>query len=246
MIESNLGKAPSKRTSYWNIKLMNYPPPLNEKGGSSLGGGQPAKWRSRQKELAKLSAALLSSVCAILIGACHTPSPAPLEQMAAPTQVTLASGDVVRLVFIGAPDLNQAQKIRADGKINLPLIGEVHAAGKSIGALQSELSARYKPQLTDATLVVILESSVTQVVVSGAVGKPAKFTFERPTTVFQAIMEAGGATDYGTLKAVRLTRLINGQEQTQVLDLRPTMIGRTTRPFYVRDGDVIYVPQSLF
>lgn len=226
---------------------MNYPLPLNQKRRPSVGKALAAKPRSRQKGLATVAAAVLSSVCALLSVGCHTPAPPPpLEQMAAPKQVTLASGDVVRLVFIGAPDLNQAQKIRADGKINLPLIGEVHAAGKSIGTLQSELSARYKPQLTDATLIVILESSVTQVVVSGAVGKPAKFSFERPTTVFQAIMEAGGATDYGTLKAVRLTRLINGQEQTQVLDLRPTMVGRTTRPFYVRDGDVIYVPQSLF
>jgi polysaccharide export outer membrane protein len=224
---------------------MNYPFPLNEKR-RLLGKASRAIPRSRQKELTTVAAAVISSVGALLFGGCHTPAPPPLQQMAAPTQVTLASGDVVRLAFLGAPDLNQAQKIRADGKINLPLIGEVHAAGKTIATLQSELSARYKPQLTDATLIVILDSSVTQVVVSGAVGKPAKFSFERPTTVFQAIMEAGGATDYGTLKTVHLTRLINGQEHTQILDLRPTMVGRTTSPFYVRDGDVIYVPQTLF
>ncbi len=225
---------------------MNYPSQVNEKLRSSVGMVMPAKPRRRQKALAKVVAAVLSSIGALMFGGCQSPSPALPQQMAAPTQVTLASGDVVRLAFIAAPELNQAQKIRADGKINLPLIGEVHAAGKSIGALQSELYSRYKPQLTDATLVVILESSVTQVVVSGAVGRPAKFSFERPTTVYQAIMEAGGATDYGTLKTVHLTRLINGQEHTQILDLRPTMVGRTTSPFYVRDGDVIYVPQSLF
>jgi polysaccharide export outer membrane protein len=224
---------------------MNKPSPLNEKRGSFVGKALPAQPRRPQEGLGVVIAVVLSSVCALLSG-CQGPAPAPPQQMSPPTQVTLASGDVVRLSFIGAPELNQAQKIRPDGKINLPLIGEVHAAGKSIATLQSELSARYKPQLTDATLVVILESSVTQVVVSGAVGRPAKFSFERPTTVFQAIMEAGGATDYGTLKTVHLTRLINGQEHTQLLDLRPTMRGRTTSPFYVRDGDVIYVPPSLF
>ena len=166
--------------------------------------------------------------------------------MAAPTKVTLAPGDVVKLSFPGAPDLNQSQKIQTDGKINLPLIGEVEAAGRTIGRLQDELSSRYKPQLKDSTVVVTLESSVTQVVVSGAVAKPAKLTFDRPTTVFQAIMEAGGTTEYGNLKNVHLVRLVNGQQRTQILDLRPTLVGSTTRPYYVRDGDVIYIPLTFF
>jgi polysaccharide biosynthesis/export protein len=183
---------------------------------------------------------------AFLFG-CAIPPGGPLpEQMAAPTTVSLVSGDVIKLTFPGAPELNQSQKIRADGKINLPLIGEVDASGKSIGSLQTELSFRYKPQLQNTTVVVTLESSVTQVVVSGAVTKPAKLSFDRPTTIFQAIMEAGGVSEFGSLRNVHLIRISNGQQHTQVVDLRPTMSGQTTRPFYVRDGDVIYIPQSPF
>ena len=190
----------------------------------------------------------LAVMAVLFCGGCEAPAPAPAysEQVAAPTPVTLVSGDVVKLTFPGAPDLNQSQKIRTDGKINLPLIGEVDAAGRSIARLQEELSARYKPQVKDSSVVVTLESSVTQVVVSGAVAKPAKLIFERPTTVFQAIMEAGGTTEYGSLKNVHLVRLAKGQQRTQILDLRPTVAGATTRPFYVRDGDVIYVPQTFF
>ena len=186
---------------------------------------------------------------------CHTrailrwlsaPASVYFEQMAAPTKVTLVAGDVVKLSFPGAPDLNQSQKIRTDGKINLPLIGEVDAAGRSISKLQEELASRYKPQVKDSTVIVTLESSVTQVVVSGAVSKPAKLVFDRPTTVFQAIMEAGGTTEYGSMKNVHLVRLVNGQQRTLILDLRPTLGGAATRPFYVRDGDVIYIPQTYF
>jgi protein involved in polysaccharide export with SLBB domain len=128
----------------------------------------------------------------------------------------------------------------------LPLIGEVTASGKTVVEFQKELVRLYKPQLRNSEVVVTLESSVAQVVVSGAVTRPAKLTFERPTTVFQAIMEAGGVNEYGTLKRVHLIRVVNGEQLTQVLDLRPALAGKATNALYVKDGDVIFVPQSMF
>jgi polysaccharide biosynthesis/export protein len=205
----------------------------------------PKKFPAQNHSLktAWMVALLAALSCA---GCRHGPAEPLPEQMAAPRAVTLISGDVVKLTFPGAPELNQSQKIRADGKINLSLIGEVDAAGKTIPTLQSELARLYKPQLQSTTVVVTLESSVTQVVVSGAVAAPRKLVFERPTTIFQAIMEAGGVNEYGSLRNVHLIRLINGEQHSQVLDLRPTVGGKTTRAYYCKDGDVIYVPRSVF
>ncbi len=188
--------------------------------------------------------AVFGTICSF--GGCQQPGGLPPDQASAPTAVTLVSGDVIKLSFPGAPELNQSQKIRTDGKVNLPLVGEVDAAGRTIPTLQSELVRRYKSELKTSTVIVTLESSVTEVIVSGAVGHPARLTFERPTTIFQAIMEAGGVSEFGSLRNVHLVRLMNGAQHTQVLDLRPTVSGQTTRPFYVRDGDVIYVPRSIF
>jgi protein involved in polysaccharide export with SLBB domain len=168
------------------------------------------------------------------------------SQADVPRHVILASGDVVKLTFSSAPELNQSQKVRADGKLSLPLIGEVDAAGKTVGQLQSDLIQLYKPQLKTPEVTVSLEGSVTTVTVSGAVAKPGTVTFERPTTVFQAIMEAGGPSEYGTLRHVRLHRIVNGVQKSQVFDLKGMLKGEVTKPFYVRDGDVIFVPQSTF
>src|SRR5437588_6654823 len=163
-----------------------------------------------------------------------------------PRHVILAPGDVLKLTFSAAPELNQSQKIRADRKLSLPLIGEVDAAQKTVGQLQGELVQLYKPQLKTPEVTVSLEGSVTTVTVSGAVGKPGRITFERPTTVFQAIMQAGGPSEYGSLRHVRLHRIVNGVQKSQVFDLHGMLKGEDTKPFYVRDGDVIYVPQSTF
>src|SRR6266853_1526455 len=94
-----------------------------------------------------------------------------------PRHVILASGDVVKLTFSSAPELNQAQKVRADGKLSLPLVGEVDAAGKTVAQLQTELMELYKSQLKTPEVTVSLEASVTTVVVSGAVGQPGNETF---------------------------------------------------------------------
>jgi protein involved in polysaccharide export with SLBB domain len=94
--------------------------------------------------------------------------------------------------------------------------------------------------------VVSLESGTISVVVSGYVSKPGRLTFDRPTTVFQAIMEAGGPNEYGNLSNVHLVRIINGQQHTQVLNIKEAMSGKTAKVNYVKDGDVVYVAHSLF
>lgn len=189
----------------------------------------------------------MAACVTMLFTGCQSEGGANLASQAAPpARVTLAPGDVVHLTFTGASELNQSQKIRTDGKLSLPLIGEFDAAGKTVVGLQNDLSQAYKAQLKNSDVLVTLESAPTTVVISGAVAKPDKIAFDKPTTVLQAIMQAGGATPFGNMRAVRLIRTVNGVQQSQVLDLVPVLKGEPSKPFYVRDGDVIYVPQTLF
>jgi protein involved in polysaccharide export with SLBB domain len=188
-----------------------------------------------------------SALVLLVCTSCQTEQSAPFpEGRTASGPVILAPGDVIKLTFPPTPDLNQTQKIQADGKVNLQLIGEVSAAGKTLADFQNELRRLYSAQVKYADVVVTLESAVTQVTVSGAVAKPGNLAFDRPTTVFQAIMQAGGLSEYGSFKNVHVIRLIGGKEHTQILDLRSTLSGQVTRPFYVKDGDVIYVPVNPF
>ena len=190
---------------------------------------------------------LLAGLVLLVAGGCSSASRGPLpNQPTFNTPVVLSPGDVIKLSFPGSNELNQSQKIRADGKLSLPLIGEVTAAGKTLPAFQTELAKLYKTQLRNADVLVTLESGTATVIVSGYVSKPGKFSFDRPTTVFQAIMEAGGVSEYGNLGKVRLIRTVNGQQQTQTLNLKSAMGGKMTNVYYVKDGDVIYVAQRLF
>ena len=153
----------------------------------------------------------------------------------------LAVGDTVKVSFTSAPELNVTQKIETDGKISLPLVGEVSAAGKSTSAFQQELTQLYKAQLQNSEVIVTLENVAIPVVVSGEVQKPGKIVFERPATVLEAVMEAGGFTAYGDPKRVSLIRQINGVQHMQIVDLSKVLRGQPTSVMYVSPGDVIYV-----
>jgi protein involved in polysaccharide export with SLBB domain len=179
-------------------------------------------------------------------GGCQSPLP-PLPNPPGPyTPVRLSPGDVIKLSFAEETDLDQVQRIRRDGKVSLPLIGEVTAAGKRVIDFQRQLVSLYEPHLDNPDLVVTLDTGATNVIVSGFANKPGKYTFDRPTTVYQAIMEAGGVSDYGSASNVRLTRIINGVQRAETINLRQSIHGTPVYPEYVQDGDVIYIARSLF
>jgi polysaccharide biosynthesis/export protein len=183
---------------------------------------------------------------AFVCGSCQTPLP-PLPNPPGPhTAVRLSPGDVLKLSFAEESDLDQTQKIRRDGTISLPYLGQVTAAGRRVIDLQHELTRRYDEYLDNAEVLVTLENGSGTVIVSGFATYPGKVTFDRPTTVYQAIMTAGGVTDYGSLSNIHLTRIINGVQLTETINLRPNIRGKATNPKYVQDGDVIYISRSLF
>jgi polysaccharide export outer membrane protein len=183
---------------------------------------------------------------ALACGGCQSPLP-PLPNPPGPkTAVRLSPGDSIKVTFAEESDLDQTQKIRRDGKISLPLIGELTAAGKRLMDLQREIISRYEGKLDNPEVLVTLESGTATVIVSGFANKPGKIDFNRPTTVFQAIMEAGGVSDYGSLRNIHLTRIINGEQRTETINLRPAIRGEPIDPEYVQDGDVIYISRSLF
>jgi len=183
---------------------------------------------------------------ALTLGGCQSPLP-PLPNPPGPyTAVRLSPGDVIRLSFAEESDLDQTQKIRRDGKISLPFLGEVTAAGRRVIDLQRDLVRRYEDYLDNPEVLVILENGQATVVVSGFANSPGKVVFDRPTTVYQAIMQAGGVSDYGSLSNIHLTRIINGVQRTERLNLRPSIRGHPVEPEYVQDGDVIYISRSLF
>jgi polysaccharide export outer membrane protein len=164
-----------------------------------------------------------------------------------PESLVLREGDVIRVTFPGAPNLNtQAQPIRRDGRVTLPLVGEVVAAGKTPVALEQELTNLYSGQLVLKEVNVSVEASSFAVYVTGAVLRPGRVDSNKPITALQAIMEAGGF-DYSkaNMKGVVVSRTTEGHAEHFRLNLKRVLEGKETEPFYLKPSDIIYVPERF-
>lgn len=189
--------------------------------------------------------ALLLLSLFLLVG-CQTPKTGMLPSDALPGPRTLAAGDLIKLTFPGAVEYNQTQKVRPDGKISLPLLGEITAAGKRFDSFQEDLAQRYASQLKNKEVVVTLETGANAIYVSGAVARPGKFVLERPMTVLEAVMEAGGfISGKSNPSKVVLVRIEKGHQVSRVIDLSGALKGRPSDALYLRSNDIIYVQESL-
>ena len=192
--------------------------------------------------------ACLSLVCLLLVSGCQsTPSPAPPTDPVPFTTAILREGDSVKIAFPGAPNLDTTQQVRRDGKITLSLGGEIVAAGKTPAEIEKEILNLHGKQLAVQQVVVTVTSSAYPIYVSGAVLRPGKIQADRPMTVLEAIMEAGGFDHAkANLKKVTVLREFEGQTMSYTIDMREYLRGTTgAKPFYLKPADKIHVPQKF-
>jgi polysaccharide export outer membrane protein len=183
-----------------------------------------------------------------LLAGCQTTGPiaAPAAVPMAPEVQTIREGDILRIAFPGAPNLNHEQPVRRDGRISLPLVGgEVMAAGLAPADLEKELIQRYSTQLASREVTVTVVSSSFSVYVGGAVLRPGKITTDRQLSVLEAVMEAGG---FDRAKAdtrrVKVIRMEGGRYWNYIVDLQQVIEGRSNEPFMLKPSDVIEVPEK--
>jgi polysaccharide biosynthesis/export protein len=195
------------------------------------------------------------SLCAALVllatlGCQSTAETTPLpvaEQTAPASEVqTLREGDVLKIAFPGAPNLDTTQQVRRDGRISLQIVGEVVVSGLTPTALEEELLKRYENDLVTKEVRVTVVSSTFFVFVNGAVLRPGKIMADRPLSALEAIMEAGGFdAAKADLRAVKIIRQQGGRTQNFSINLQQVFDGKQTDPFMLRQSDIVMVPEKF-
>jgi polysaccharide export outer membrane protein len=112
--------------------------------------------------------------------------------------------------------------------------------------LQDELIKLYAPLVATKQIIVTIQSSTYTVYVSGAVLRPGPVKSDRPITVLDAIMEAGGFdTSKANLKAVVVVRQDPEGTTKFKLNLNEAMKGAKQKPFILQSSDIVFVPEKF-
>ncbi len=124
-------------------------------------------------------------------------------------QSIIAVGDVVNIRVYEQPSLSTDGKIRPDGRIAIPFIGEVVAAGKTPSALAQEIEAGLRQFIvTPKVTVNIATSTPVSVSILGEVGKQGVITLEPSSGLLQALAQAGGPSEYADKSAIFVLRKV--------------------------------------
>ena len=200
------------------------------------------------KALAKLSVLVCVVVVVVVpLAGCTTAGPIFQDDLTPYSSVKLTEGDTLSITFPGSPDLDTAQRIRRDGKIDMKTVGEIQAAGKTPKELEKDILKLYEKDLVLKEVSVILQSTSYPVYVTGSVMHPGKIMAERPISALEAIMEAGGFDNAkANLKRVVVLRIEDGQLKRHELNFKDLLDGKTKQLFYLRPNDVVYIPEKVF
>lgn len=200
---------------------------------------------SKNKRLVPVLAFLLVVIgCG---GQAFLPAVSPEQMLSEPVnEQVLSVGDVVDIKFLYTPELNDSQRVRPDGTIELQIIGQVTAAGKSVAALQQELNQRYAAELKRPSITVTAKDlQNNKVYIGGQVNSPGQVEVPGRMTALEAIGQAGGfSTATANVGSVVIIRNRGGKQYGTVVDLRKALSGQETQPFYLLPGDTVFVPQT--
>lgn len=181
--------------------------------------------------------------------------------LSAQQSYNIRAGDVLRIEVIEDQSLNRSALVSPDGRISIPMAGAIQASGRSIEAVQAELTAKLAPNFRAAPNVfvaverlaerraaaptVVAPDPTYDIFVMGEVGKPGKLTIEPGSTVLQVFAQMGGFTRFAATGRVQLRRTeTDGSQNIFALNYDAIEQGMSNDGMIVlAAGDVIVVPQ---
>ena len=161
-----------------------------------------------------------------------------------PPGYVIGTDDVLSIVYWKDKDMSADAKVRPDGRIALPLINEVQAAGLTPQQLHAKLVEESKKYMEDANItVVVREINSRKAFITGEVNKPGPYPLTAPTTVMQLISMAGGLREYADAKKIMIMRTENGRQISLPFNYKDVAAGKKLEQnILLKPGDTVVVP----
>ena len=171
--------------------------------------------------------------------------PTPVEDQSLSQDYLIGPEDVVEVIVWKNGDLSRVVNVRPDGKISLPLIGDVQAAGYTATRLKEEIAERLNAYYKEPPQVSVIVQQVNSyaIYILGEVRHPGRFVVKTGTTFLQAISLAGGFTEFASTNRILVKRRTdeNSSENSMNIKYKDVIVGQQ-RNILLKSGDTIIVP----
>jgi polysaccharide export outer membrane protein len=156
----------------------------------------------------------------------------------------IGSGDVLAVDVWREETLSKEVTVRLDGKMSLPLVEDIQAAGLTCEELENLLEEKFEDFVdVPEVSVTLLKSGSGRIYLVGKVGGPGEYPLEKKMTVLQALSRAGGLGPWADTSDVRLVRTIDGVERQFRVDYEAIVSGKDlSQNIILEPGDTIVVP----
>jgi polysaccharide biosynthesis/export protein len=156
----------------------------------------------------------------------------------------IGPNDVLDINVWKEPDISRRVPVRPDGKISLPLLNDVTAAGLTPMELQATVTDGLKKFISDPQItVIVVEVNSRRVFVLGEISHPGPLGMLPNMTVLQALSAAGGFSQFAKLNGIYVMRVRNGQQKTFPFNYKDVIRGKNPEQNIILEpGDTIVVP----
>ena len=199
---------------------------------------------------------LLAVSLSVLLAACATTDNSTAGPPPSAAQVTdayqIGVDDEVQVSVWRNPELGTTAPVRPDGMISVPLVGDVQAGGRTPTEVSKDIQTRLGAYVVEPQVAVILtelrsHEYLSRVRVTGAVRQPVSIPYRQGMTVLDAVLAAGGLTDFAAPNRSSLYRKSGTGTGNYPVRLDSVLNdGDLTTNFKVAPGDVITVPERMF
>lgn len=167
------------------------------------------------------------------------------------------SNDLIRISVFEEPELGTEQRVDGNGRIRIPLLGNVGVAGLTIRDAEEKIEATFVEQRflkTPQVTIYLVEHAQRQISILGQIRQPGPITFPegmQTMNILDVISRAGGFSGIAKSNSVRVTRIGSGEkEEVFSVNVDDLISGSSQdgskRSFLIYPGDVIFVPERLF
>jgi polysaccharide export outer membrane protein len=156
----------------------------------------------------------------------------------------IGAQDVLDINVWKEPEVSRVVPVRPDGKISLPLLNDVPAAGLTPSQLAAQITVSLKKYVTSPQVTVIVTTINSQrIYIIGEVTRPGAFPMLPGMNVLQGLSSAGGFTQFAKVKSIYVLRMENGKQQKYPVNYKDVVSGKhPDQDISLRAGDTIVVP----